>query len=248
MDDGQAAVSVQHASKSFAGRRVLDDVSFDVAAGEAFCLLGRSGVGKSVTLKLLIGLLKPDSGKIFIHGKDISALDGPELAAERKKTGFLFQDGALFDSISVAENVAFPLRRHTNKSNREIQQIVREKLEEVELANEGKKMPAELSGGMRKRVGLARALALGPSILLVDEPSSGLDRITAAEIYQLLLKLKQRRNVAEVVVTHDVSGAKELGSRFAVLEDGKITGSGSLEQLAHSGNPLVRELAATSEA
>jgi len=248
MDDGDTAVKVQHVSKSFAGRHVLDDVSFEVGAGEAFCLLGRSGVGKSVTLKLLIGLLKPDAGNISILGRNIGDLKGPSLAAVRKKIGFLFQDGALFDSISVAENVAFPLRRHTNKSNKEINAIVREKLKEVELANEGKKMPGELSGGMRKRVGLARALALNPPILLVDEPSSGLDRITAAEIYELLLRLKQNKHVAQVVVTHDVSGAKELGTSFAVLDGGKIAALGSLEELAHSGNRLVRELAAMSEA
>lgn len=226
---------------------MLDDVSFEVAPGEAFCLLGRSGVGKSVTLKLLIGLLRPDAGEVFIHGKKIGDLDGAGLAEVRKSVGFLFQDGALFDSISVAENVAFPLRRHTDKSNKDIQAIVREKLEQVELADEGKKMPSELSGGMRKRVGLARALVLEPSILLVDEPSSGLDRITAGEIYELLRKLKQRRHVAQVVVTHDVSGAKELASRFAVLDQGKIAAAGSVDELAQSGNALVRDLVSISE-
>lgn len=247
MEDERAAVSIQHVSKGFGERTVLDDVSFEVGDGEAFCLLGRSGVGKSVMLKLLIRLLRPDRGKIFIHGRDLAALKPAELAEMRKSVGFLFQDGALFDSISVAENVAFPLRRHTRKSNQEIKEIVREKLEEVELANEGRKMPSELSGGMRKRVGLARALVLDPSILLVDEPSSGLDRITAAEIYELLRKLKEKRHVAQVVVTHDVSGAKELASRFAVLDKGKIAAQGSLDELARSGNELVRNLAAEQE-
>ncbi len=246
MDDEQAAVRVEHLSKSFRGRLVLDDVSFEVAKGEAFCLLGRSGVGKSVTLKLLIRLLKPDKGRILIHGHDMGELNPAELGEARKKIGFLFQDGGLFDSISVADNVAFPLRRHTKKSSNEIQAIVREKLEDVELGKEGQKMPSELSGGMRKRVGLARALALEPSILLVDEPSSGLDRITAAEIYDLLLKLK-RKHVAQVVVTHDVGGAKKLASRFAVLDQGRIAGCGSLEELERSDNALVRNLATAQE-
>lgn len=142
MDDDKPAVRVQHLRKSFAGRLVLNDVSFDVTAGEAFCLLGRSGVGKSVTLKLLIRLLAPDSGKILIHGKNIADLNSAQLADVRKNMGFLFQDAALFDSMSVSDNVAFPLRRHTNKPNKEIQDIVHEKLEEVELAKEGKKCPA----------------------------------------------------------------------------------------------------------
>jgi phospholipid/cholesterol/gamma-HCH transport system ATP-binding protein len=248
MNDEQTAVRVQHVSKSFASKRVLDDVSFEVSAGEAFCLVGRSGVGKSVTLKLLIGLLKADAGQIFIHGTAIGDLNETKLGEVRKKVGFLFQDGALFDSISVADNVAFPLRRHTKKPNKEIQAIVHDKLEQVELADEGKKMPSELSGGMRKRVGLARSLVLDPSILLVDEPSSGLDRITAAEIYQLLRSLKETQHVAQVVVTHNVSGAKELASCFAVLQEGKIVATGALDELAQSENSLVRDLVSIPEA
>lgn len=247
MDDTQPSVSLQHVSKSFANRCVLDDICFEVSTGEAFCLVGRSGVGKSVTLKLLIGLLKPDAGEVFINGNNIGELDRIKLAEVRKKVGFLFQDGALFDSISVGDNVAFPLRRHTTKSNKEIQAIVHDKLEQVELAKEARKMPSELSGGMRKRVGLARALALDPSVLLVDEPSSGLDRITAGEIYELLDRLKQNRHVAQVIVTHDVSGAKKVANRFAVLDKGKIVASGSTDELTHSDNSLVRELVSISE-
>lgn len=247
MASEQPAVVMQHVSKSFGKRRVLQDVSFQVNHGEAFCLLGRSGMGKSVTLKLLIGLIQPDAGEIFIDGQNLAKADGKTLREIRKKVGFLFQDGALFDSISVAANVAFPLRRHTGKSDKEIQSIVKQRLEDVELAKEGNKMPSELSGGMRKRVGLARALVLEPPILLVDEPSSGLDRITAAEIYELLRKLKDRRKVAQVVVTHDVIGAKELASRFAVLNQGRIVASGSAEELSHNQNELVRELVSVSE-
>ncbi len=248
MGDTQPSVSLRHVSKSFANRCVLDDVSFEISSGEAFCLVGRSGVGKSVTLKLLIGLLKPDAGEVFINGNNIGELDRAKLAEVRKKVGFLFQDGALFDSISVGENVAFPLRRHTKKSNKEIQAIVHDKLEQVELEKEAHKMPSQLSGGMRKRVGLARALVLDPSVLLVDEPSSGLDRITAGEIYELLSRLNQKRHVAQVIVTHDVSGAKKVTNRFAVLDKGKIVASGSTDELKHSDNSLVRELVSISEA
>jgi phospholipid/cholesterol/gamma-HCH transport system ATP-binding protein len=247
MGDAPLAVNLQHVSKSFNGRKVLDDVSFRVNPGEGFCLLGRSGVGKSVTLKIIIGLLKPDQGDVLIEGTNISGLNAKELAKTRQTIGYLFQDAALFDSISARENVAFPLRRHTKKSEQEIQALVREKLEEVELAKEGKKMPSELSGGMRKRVGLARALALDPRILLVDEPSSGLDRITASEIYELLFKLKKNQKVTLVGVTHDVRGATKFADRFAVLHHGRIAGSGTANELLQSENEVVRELAAGSE-
>lgn len=246
-EDGGPAVRFDRVSKSFGGRKVLDDVSFQVGQGRAFCLLGRSGTGKSVTLKLMIGLIKPDRGTIAIHGSEIQHLKAAELAEARKEVGFLFQDAALFDSISVAENVAFPLRRHTRKPEEEIRSIVRQKLQEVELGSEGNKMPDELSGGMRKRAGLARALSLDPSILLIDEPSSGLDRITAAEIYQLLLELKKKKNVALVVVTHDVRGARTFSDEFAVLNEGKVVGCGGADKLARSDNPLVRELSRGSE-
>lgn len=239
-------VHLDHVSKSFAERTVLDDVSFQVRKGKAFCLLGRSGTGKSVTLKILIGLIKPDRGRVLIAGNEIQHSEPSRLAEVRKKIGFLFQNGALFDSISVADNVAFPLRRHTRKSEDEIQEIVHEKLKEVELEKDGQKMPAELSGGMNKRAGLARALALDPSILLIDEPSSGLDRITASEIQDLLARLKNRRKVTLVVVTHDVSGARKFADHFAVLDRGKIAAYGTAEELERSGDALVRGLAAES--
>lgn len=246
-NNGQPAVRLEHVSKSFEGRKVLDDISFQVGSGEAFCLLGRSGVGKSVTLKLIIGLLKPDRGKIFVQGHEMQSLEREQLGEARKKIGFLFQSAALFDSISVYENVAFPLRRHTNKSEAEIRSIVQEKLNEVELGNEGNKIPSELSGGMQKRAGLARALALEPAVLLVDEPSSGLDHITAGEIYELLLNLKQKRHVTLIAVTHDVSGARKFADRFAVLNRGRIVECGSVEDIAESDDPVVRNLAAGVE-
>lgn len=247
MEEARPAVELEGVSKAFGGKQVLKDLTFQVSAGEAFCLLGRSGVGKSITLKLIIGLLRPDRGRIFVDGKDLESLKDKELGQMRTRIGFLFQGGALFDSISVYDNVAFPLRRHTGKPEKEIRDVVREKLKEVELEKEGSKMPSELSGGMSKRVGLARALALDPDVLLADEPSSGLDRITANEIYDLLLELKKRRKVTLVAVTHDVTGARRFADRFAVLSKGKILGCGSADELSKSDNPLVRELASGSE-
>jgi len=241
-ENNQPAVELAHVSKAFGDRKVLDDIELKVDTGEAFCLLGRSGTGKSVTLKIMVGLIQPDAGNVLIHGQEVHGNQAAELVERRKKMGFLFQGGALFDSISVAENVAFPLRRHTEKDNAEIRDIVRQKLKEVELESEGAKMPSELSGGMVKRAALARALALDPSILLIDEPRSGLDPITATEIYDLLLRLKTRRKVTMVVVTHDVRGAKKFADRFAVLDHGHIVGRGSAEDLAHSENELVRRL------
>lgn len=241
------AVELEHVSKSFRGRAVLDDVSLRVEQGEVYCLLGRSGTGKSVTLKIMIGLIKPDAGKVRVRGIEIQHEDTERLVEARTSIGFLFQNAALFDSITVAANVAFPLRRHTEKSEKEIQEIVRERLKEVGLEKDGKKLPAELSGGMGKRAGLARALALNPSILLIDEPSSGLDRMTAGEIYELLLELKKKSKVTMVVVTHDVTGVRKFADRFAVLDHGKIAGCGTVEELARSENELVRELSIGSE-
>lgn len=242
--NSEIAVRLDRVSKEFAGRKILDDVSFQIAAGQGFCILGKSGAGKSVTLKIMIGLVKPDAGKVFIRGTEIQSLDSAQLSDVRKGIGFLFQSGALFDSISVADNVAFPLRRHTSKSASEIRSIVRQKLKEVELENEGAKMPAQLSGGMSKRAALARALALDPAILLIDEPSSGLDAITASEINGLLLQLKKSRKVTLVVVTHDVAGARKFADRFAVLDHGKVAACGPIDSLLHNENPLVRNLAA----
>lgn len=241
------AIELEDVCKSFQERTVLEEFSVKVAAGKTFCLLGRSGIGKSVTLKIMVGLIRPDSGKVKIHGNELQHRDRRVLGEVRKQIGFLFQNAALFDSITVGENVAFPLRRHTRKSEDEIRSIVREKLKEVELEKEGSKMPSELSGGMLKRAGLARALALDPSILLVDEPSSGLDRITAGEIYNLLLRLKNSRRVTSVVVTHDVSGARKFSDEFGVLDQGHIVACGPYDELARSENPLVRELIAGSE-
>ncbi|OFW22442.1 MAG: organic solvent resistance ABC transporter ATP-binding protein [Acidobacteria bacterium RIFCSPLOWO2_02_FULL_59_13] len=237
----QAAIRFEHVCKAFGEQRVLDDISFEVQAGEAFCILGRSGTGKSVTLKQLIRLIQPDDGKIFIEEEEITHMGAQDLSRVRQKMGFLFQSAALFDSITIGENVAFPLRRHTDHSEDQIQQIVQERLEEVGLADQASKMPTQLSGGMRKRAGLARALALGPSILLVDEPSSGLDPITSAEIDELLLELKVRKKTTMVVVTHNIPSARRIGDTLALLHQGHILQKGTAQQLQESGHELVRE-------
>ncbi len=242
IDSGSAAVVFEHVSKSFGTKQVLRDVSFDIHAGEALCILGRSGTGKSVTLKLIISLLKPDQGKIWVEQDEITHLGESELSRVRRKMGFLFQDAALFDSLTLYENLALPLMRLTGKSQEEVDFVVDKVLRQVGLAGDKKRMPSELSGGMRKRAGLARALVLEPKILLADEPSSGLDRITSSEIDDLLLKQKEEHKTALIVVTHDVRGARRLGDRIVVLDKGRLIADGSFAQIEHSENEVARHL------
>jgi phospholipid/cholesterol/gamma-HCH transport system ATP-binding protein len=227
-------------SKSFGRRMVLDNVSFEVPRGRAFCLLGRSGTGKSVTLKHIVGLIRPDAGHVYVEGRDIPALRRPELNAVRQRIGFLFQNAALFDSISVGENVAFPLRRHTELGEAAVRERARARLADVGLEREYDKMPAALSGGMRKRAGLARAMALDPSVLLVDEPSAGLDPITAAEIDELLNERKARDGVTLVVVTHNIPSARAIGDELAILDGGRLIARGTAAELEQSELPLVQ--------
>lgn len=226
--------------KSFGNRKILDNLTFDITRGEAFCLLGRSGSGKSITLKHMIGLIRPDSGEIYVEGEAVTHLRSRDLARVRKRIGFLFQYSALFDSITVGDNVAFPLRWHTDLSGREIRDRATELLDQVGLAADYDKMPTDLSGGMRKRVGLARALALDPPILLVDEPSSGLDPITSAEIDDLLLRMKQHKGTTLVVVTHNIPSAQRIGDELALIENGNIVERGSPDELRASRNDTVR--------
>jgi phospholipid/cholesterol/gamma-HCH transport system ATP-binding protein len=233
------AVRFDHVSKAFGALKVLDDVSFEIPAGQAFCLLGRSGTGKSVTLRHIVALVRPDAGKVFVEERDMTSLAGRELADVRKHMGFLFQNAALFDSMSVGDNVAFPMRRHTNWSDAEIRERSKNKLADVGLEKEFDKMPGDLSGGMKKRAGLARAMALDPAILLVDEPSAGLDPITAGEIDELLVKTKEGGTTL-VVVTHNIPSARVIGDGFAVLHEGRLLVSGTLETLDASEEPLVQ--------
>jgi phospholipid/cholesterol/gamma-HCH transport system ATP-binding protein len=237
--DGEPAVRLDHVSKRFGPLTVLDDVSFEIAPGKAFCLLGRSGTGKSVTLRHIIGLVKPDRGKIFVAGRDITALRGREIGEVRKHMGFLFQNSALFDSMTVGENVAFPMRRHTDWPDSKIREQAQQKLAAVGLEKEFDKMPGDLSGGMKKRAGLARAMALDPAILLVDEPSAGLDPITSAEIDELLVEAK-RAGTTLAVVTHNIPSARVIGDDFGVLHEGRLLARGTLQELDASDEPLVQ--------
>src|SRR6266849_1077142 len=229
-EDDEIAVRLDHISKAFGPLKVLDDVSFEISKGQAFCLLGRSGTGKSVTLRHIVGLVRPDSGRVFVEGRDITTLKARELSDVRKHMGFLFQNSALFDSMTVGDNVAFPMRRHTDWSDSEIRDRAKKKLADVGLENDFDKMPGDLSGGMKKRAGLARAMALDPTILLVDEPSAGLDPITANEIDQLLAGLK-KKGTTLVVVTHNIPSARHLGDELAMLHEGRIIAKGTAEEL-----------------
>jgi phospholipid/cholesterol/gamma-HCH transport system ATP-binding protein len=235
------AVELRSVTKRFGDKRVLDGVSLSVPVGRSVCILGRSGTGKSVALKHIVGLIRPDAGQVFISGEDITALSGRDLSRVRKQIGFLFQNAALFDSISVGENVAFPLRRHTDLSDDAVRSRARDLLGQVGLEREYDTMPAALSGGMRKRAGLARAMALGPAILLVDEPSAGLDPVTAAEVDTLLVTLREQSKTTLVVVTHNIPSARVIGDELLFLHEGRVLARGTAAELDRSDDPLVRE-------
>jgi phospholipid/cholesterol/gamma-HCH transport system ATP-binding protein len=235
----RAPVSVKGLSKSFGNQNVLTDLDLTVNRGETVVMLGRSGTGKSVLLKLLIGLQQPDKGSIRISGREIAELSLDELNEVRKKIGFLFQQAALYDSLTVEDNVAFPLSRHTQLTPVERTQRVRDLLGRVGMEQDVNKMPSELSGGMQKRVGLARALALDPEILLFDEPTAGLDPITSDEIGKLISRLKKERPMTGIVVTHDIHGAKEFSDRFVMIHEGQIVIEGTFEKLQKSQDPFV---------
>jgi phospholipid/cholesterol/gamma-HCH transport system ATP-binding protein len=242
------AIAFRDVSRSFGGRAVLNNVSFEIAPGEAFCLLGRSGMGKSVTLKLIIGLIQPDAGAICVENDNIVGKDEDGLSKVRSRIGFLFQSAALFDSFSLHDNLAVPLKRLREKtSDEEIESIVQKNLDDVGLGKDGRKMPAELSGGMRKRAGLARSLMLDPSILLVDEPVSGLDRVTASEIDDLLLRVRKRANTTMVIVTHDTREAHRLADRVGILDHGNLIAVGGIDELAKNQSALVRELVSEAQ-
>ena len=236
---GEPAIRKQNLHKAFGAQVVLNGVSLAVARGQTLMVLGRSGTGKSVLLKLLIGLQKPDQGEIEINGAAITQLPLEELNQTRKKMGFLFQNAALYDSLTVEENVAFPLRRHTKMKDDERRERVRTLLARVGMEEAVKKMPADISGGMKKRVGLARALALDPEILLLDEPNAGLDPITAAEIDELIRELQQERRITSVIVTHDMRSVQTVADRVALLNNGSIVTEGTPAELQQSDDPFV---------
>ncbi|MGQ0551030.1 MAG: ABC transporter ATP-binding protein [Armatimonadota bacterium] len=236
---GEAVVTVRDVWKSFDDRVVLAGVSLEVPRQEIQVIMGTSGSGKSVLLRHLVGLLRPDRGQVLVFGQPVHALAGRALDALRVQIGMVFQSAALFDSLNVGENVAFPLRRHTQQSEGEIARQVSELLALVELEGTEEAMPSALSGGMRKRVGIARALALRPSLILYDEPTGGLDPITARTVDDLILRLRKELGGTAVVVTHDLDSARLLGDRFAVMEAGEFAATGRWEEIAASKNPFV---------
>ena len=236
------AVEFRQVTKSFGTKRVLNDVSFCIEQGQALCLLGRSGTGKSVTLKLIMALMRPDSGEVKVDQDNVVGMGERRLSQVRKKLGYLFQDAALFDSLTLYENLALPLTRLTTKTKDEIDDVVHRVLTDVELGSDGGKYPSALSGGMKKRAGLARALVLEPKILLADEPSSGLDRITAGEIDELLMRRKAEHGTSLIIVTHDVHGARKIADRVAVLDKGNLVAFGSVEEVSHSDSEVARKL------
>ncbi|HNS04974.1 MAG TPA: ABC transporter ATP-binding protein [Candidatus Saccharicenans sp.] len=234
-------IKIDNLYKSFGQKQVLKGVNLEVEEGEIMVIIGQSGSGKSVLLKHIIGIMKPDAGEIYVDGQVMNAFTERELLKMSRKFGMLFQGSALFDSLTVEENVAFGLRRHTTLSEEEIKKVVQASLERVGLRDIEHLLPYELSGGMKKRVGLARAIAYGPEIVLYDEPTTGLDPIRADAINNLILQLKRDLNVTSIVITHDMNSTYKVADRIAMLYEGRIIEVGSSEEIRNSPNPIVQQ-------
>jgi phospholipid/cholesterol/gamma-HCH transport system ATP-binding protein len=239
--NGDPPVVLRGLHKAFGDQVVLNGIDMTVARGETLAVLGRSGTGKSVLLRIIIGLEKPDTGSVNIHGQEIAGINPGKLNEMRRKMGFLFQQAALYDSLTVEENVAFPLKHNTDMPESERRDRVGLLLESVGMEGDLKKMPSDISGGMQKRVGLARALALDPDILLLDEPTAGLDPITSGEIDELILKLQKEHAMASIVVTHDLQSAKTIAGRLALLHEGNIVIEGAFSDLEKSDDKFVSD-------
>ncbi len=233
-------VEIEHLKKSFGRNHVLRDINLKITKGENLVVLGKSGSGKSVLIKCLVGLIESDEGKLIVLGKDISELNRSELNEVRKKIGFLFQSAALYDSMTVRENLEFPLRGEKKISRKEIDDLVMEELKNVGLENAIDLMPSELSGGMRKRIGLARTLILKPEIMLYDEPTTGLDPITSKEISRLILEIQKKYNTSSIIITHDVECARIAGNRVIIIHEGKFVAEGTFNELVKSEDKWVR--------
>ncbi|HEX3355579.1 MAG TPA: ABC transporter ATP-binding protein [Tepidisphaeraceae bacterium] len=235
-----ALIDLRHLSKRFGWLVVLNDISLSIEPGKCIVIIGASGTGKSVLLKHIVGLLKPDAGEVWFKGQRIDTLPERKLMEVRQHFGFLFQMGALFDSLNVIDNVSFPLTEHTKKSKEEILQIAQQKLALVGLPDVSKKMPAELSGGQKKRVALARAIALDPEVILYDEPTTGLDPIRADVINELILKLQKELKVTSIVVTHDMQSAFKVADRIVMLHEGRIVFDGTAAEVQATQDPIVK--------
>ena len=231
---------IEHLKKSFGNNKVLKDINLKIEKGENLVVLGKSGSGKSVLIKCLVGLIEPDDGKVVLLGENISDLNDEKLNILRKKVGFLFQSAALYDSMTVRENLEFPLRDLKSKSKGEIDALVLDALQHVGLEEAIDKMPSELSGGMRKRVGLARTLILKPEIILYDEPTTGLDPITSKEISQLILEVQKKYKTASIIITHDVECARLTANRMIIIKDGTSIAEGTFKELSESKDEWVR--------
>lgn len=238
-------IHLQGIYKSFDDNEVLKGVELEIVEGKTTVIIGGSGSGKSVLMKHMLGLLKPDSGRVFVDGEDITDLSEREMVKVRAKFGMVFQQAALFDSMNVGENVAFPLREHTKLKDSEIKDLVAEKLQLVGLDGIQSRFPSELSGGMRKRVGLARAIVLGPQIILYDEPTTGLDPITAHNVDMMIMDAQEKLGITSVVISHDIASTFRVGQHVAMLYDGKIVDQGSPDQLKASTEPHVVEFLST---
>lgn len=241
MHDRETVIEIKDLVVSYGDRTVLDGVNLTICKGESLAILGKSGCGKSTLLRHILGLSKPTSGQILIKGNDITALDDDERIKILKKIGMLFQSAALFNSMSVEDNVALPLREHTELEDRIIKIMVNMKLESVGLSGFNKLRPAQLSGGMKKRAGLARSLAMDPEILFCDEPSAGLDPVVAAGIDNLILNLKKAFKMTIVVVTHELASVQIIADKIAMMHQGKILKVGKTEELQNSSNPVIRK-------
>ncbi len=237
-------IELRNVSKRFGALVVLTDISLRIRRGQTLVILGASGSGKRVMLKHIVGLIKPDSGEVYFAGHRIDTLRERELAEVRTRFGFLFQMGALFDSMTVGDNIAFPLREHSRKSPDEIRQVMQRCLRLVGLPDVGGKMPAELSGGQRKRVALARAIAMGPEVIVYDEPTTGLDPIRSDVINELIIKLKRELKVTSIVVTHDMTSAFKVADRIVMLHEGKLIADGTPQDFRRSDNEIVRRFVA----
>jgi phospholipid/cholesterol/gamma-HCH transport system ATP-binding protein len=239
--DKEPVIKIEHLKKSFGTKEVLKDVTMSLLEGENLVVLGRSGQGKSVTIKCIAGLLQQDSGTCNVYGQEVKELSETDLRELRKKVGFLFQSGALYDSMTVGENLAFPLTRVMKMTDEsEIQKLVEEMLENVGLKEAIDKVPSDLSGGMRKRIGLARTLIMKPQIMLYDEPTTGLDPITSKEISELILDMQKKYKTSSIIITHDMLCAKITSDRMLVLNNGKFIAEGTYDELENSEDKLVR--------